>query len=73
MTGRRRPRRGQNGSKERLFWSLGIIVVVLVVSYWYDGGEDDATNENKGKHEPVLPRLSEPIDKKEVGRGSGKF
>ena len=58
MTGRRRPLRGQNGSNERLFWSLAVIIVVLVISYCYDGGDDDATKQNKGEYAPVLPRLS---------------
>ena len=71
MTGRRRPRRGQNGSNERLFWSLAVIIAVLVVSYWYDGGDDDATKQNRGEYEPVLPRTIGANRK--VGRGSGKF
>ena len=71
MTGRRRPRRGQNGSNERLFWSLAVIIAVLIVSYWHDGSDEDATKQNKGKYEPVLPRLSEPaIEKLAAGPGT---
>ena len=71
MTGRRRPRRGQNGSNERLFWSLAVIIAVLIVSYWHDGGDEDAAKQNKGKYEPVLPRAIGANRK--VGRGSGNF
>jgi len=49
--GKKRPRRGQNGSGKRLFWSLAVTIVVLVATYWY-GGEDDAATHSKGKCEP---------------------
>jgi hypothetical protein len=59
MTGRRRPRRGQNGSREQPFWSVAAIIVVLVVSYWYGGGDDDATAAQiTGKCEPAHPSQS---------------
>lgn len=49
--GKKRPRRGQNGSGKRLFCPLAVTIVVLVATYWY-GGEDDAATHSKGKCEP---------------------
>ena len=62
--GKRRPRRGQNGSGKRLFWSLAVTIVVLVATYWY-GGEDDATTQSKGKCEPspASTRRSQSVEK----------
>ena len=70
MTGRRRPRRGQNGSSERLICSLAVIIAVLFVSYWYDGGDEDAATENTGKYEPVL---SGAVQSKKLAAVPGSF
>ena len=70
MTGRRRPRRGQNGSSERMICSLAVIIAVLFVSYWYDGGDEDAATENTGKYEPVL---SGPVQSKKLAAVPGSF
>ena len=71
--GKKRPRRGQNGSGKRLFWSLAVTIVVLVATYWY-GGEDDAATHSKGKCEPspASTRRSQSAKTKGFG-GSGKF
>ena len=68
MTGRRRPRRGgQNGSNERLFWSLAVIIVILVVSYWYDGGDEDATKRDKGEYDQSCQGCRSQSKSRKVG------
>ena len=53
-----------------LICSLAVIIAVLFVSYWYDGGDEDAATENTGKYEPVL---SGAVQSKKLAAVPGSF
>lgn len=67
--GKKRPRRGQNGSGKRLFCPLAVTIVVLVATYWY-GGEDDAATHSKGKCEPSPASTRRSQSSKVLAAGS---